>query len=192
MAEIYLTLTEFEDIFQALTVEMLGWDESKINDVRISWPQEGMPALQIEEDVVFLQCMEIDSSYNRQRDVEETYQVSPAEFIRETGYTRVMQVNMILYGPNSYENAQRIRDQIFYPEHKLTLAKQNLYLIPDIVAPRKVPEIWEGRWWKRADISLIFNELVVKSISVPAIDSAEIKIYESNAGSQIAEINLEE
>lgn len=190
-----LTLTQIEDLFQRLIVSILGWDlvsPSKVNDVRISWPEEGMPAFQITDDVAFIQLLEADDQYNRKREVEDTWtQIDPDNFERTIGYTRAWQVNVILYGPDSYQNSQEIRDKIFYPEHKLTLNQNYLYMIPDIVAPRRIPEYFQGRWWKRVDMSMLFYESVVRSTSVPAISSIDVAIYEGDNGNKIAEINNE-
>ncbi len=190
-----LTLTQVEDLFQGLFVSILGWDitsPSKVNDVRISWPEEGMPAFLITNDVVFVQCMEVDEPYNRQREVEDTWNLATPElFGRTIGYTRVWQVNAILYGPDSYQNSQELRDKIFYPAHQLTLEKSYLYLIPDVEAPKRVPEYFQGRWWKRVDMSFRFYESVVRSTTVPVIDSIDVTIYEGDEGNKIAEINNE-
>jgi len=190
-----LTLTQIEDIFQGLFVSILGWDitsPSKVNDVRISWPEEGMPAFLITDDVVFVQCLEVDEPYNRQREVEDTWTLTTPElFGRTIGYTRAWQVNVILYGPDSYQNSQELRDKIFYPEHQNTLQKSYLYLVPDVAAPKRVPEYFQGRWWKRVDMSFVLYESVVRSTTVPAIDSISVTIYEGDEGNKIAEINNE-
>ena len=190
MAEQGHTVEEFETIMQGLVVSILGLDVDT-ESVRISWPTEGMPAWGILEDVVFLQCFEVDDPYNRPRENTDSYEQSPSEFLRETSYTSVMQVNLILYGPTSGENAKSIKNKIFYPEYQLVLSKEKIYLIHDVSVPRRVPDYWEGSWWKRYDMSMKFNMLVVKSSNVPAIDSIEVAIYEGDEGDKIAEINNE-
>jgi hypothetical protein len=190
MAEINKTLTEFENFIQVLIVSLLGWDITnpvKTNDVRIAWEEEGQPAASITDNVVYIECFEVDTPYNRAREETDTWEISPDEFTKETSYTRQMQVNLILYGPDSFDNAQTIRDNIFYPDNQLTLQQNHIYLVHDIPSPKRVPEYFQGLWWKRIDMSLRFNELVVKSISVPAITSIEVGIYDDN-GNLIADI----
>lgn len=190
-----LTLTQIEDVFQGLLVSILGWDTtspSKVNDVRISWPEEGMPTFLITDEVVFLQCMEVDDNYNRQREVEDTWDLeTPESFGREISYTRVWQINVILYGPDSYQNSQELKNGLFAPENQLTLERNFLFLIPDIAAPKRVPDYFQGRWWKRVDMSFRLYESVVRSATVPAIDSIDVIVYEGEEGNEIAEINNE-
>jgi hypothetical protein len=190
MAEINKTLTEFENFIQTLIVSLLSWDITnpvKTNDVRIAWEEEGQPAASITDNVVYIECFEVDTPYNRAREEIDIWEISPDEFTKETSYTRQMQVNLILYGPDSFDNAQTIRDNIFYPDNQLTLQQNHIYLVHDISSPKRVPEYFQGLWWKRIDMSLRFNELVVKSISVPAITSIEVGIYDDN-GNLIADI----
>ena len=190
MAEINKTLTEFENFIQVLIVSLLGWDITnpvKTNDVRIAWEEGGQPAASITDNVVYIECFEVDTPYNRAREEIDIWEISPDEFTKETSYTRQMQVNLILYGPDSFDNAQTIRDNIFYPDNQLTLQQNHIYLVHDISSPKRVPEYFQGLWWKRIDMSLRFNELVVKSISVPAITSIEVGIYDDN-GNLIADI----
>ncbi|MCE5304349.1 hypothetical protein LLG34_01415 [bacterium] len=190
MAEINKTLTEFENFIQVLIVSLLGWDITnpvKTNDVKIAWEEGGQPAASITDNVVYIECFEVDTPYNRAREEIDIWEISPDEFTKETSYTRQMQVNLILYGPDSFDNAQTIRDNIFYPDNQLTLQQNHIYLVHDISSPKRVPEYFQGLWWKRIDMSLRFNELVVKSISVPAITSIEVGIYDDN-GNLIADI----
>lgn len=193
MTQYYLTDEQFENVMQPLIVSMLGWDDplvAKQKDVRITWPEEGQPAWKITENVVFLRCFEIDAPYNKERENEDTYSVSPDEFSRETSYTRIMQVDIIIYGPSSFANAQTIRDGVFKQDYKDVLADNKIYFIPDAPSPRRVPEYWEGRWWKRYDISFRFNMLTVKESVVPAVTSVEVGIYEGDEGNKIAEVNV--
>jgi hypothetical protein len=72
------------------------------------------------------------------------------------------------------------------------LAQRNVYLVHDIVPPRRLPEYFEGRWWERVDMDLRFYELIVKSVSIPIITSIPIGIYEGEEGKKITDINVEE
>ena len=159
-------------------------------NVRVSWPSGGAPAAGIEDDIVFIQCYEVDSPINREREQIYTEVMSPSEFNMATNYTRVMQVGVILYGDNSFENAQAIRDNMFYPEIRLLMSRNNLYLVHDIPAPRRVPELFNDQWWKRVDMTMRFNELVVRNVSVPIIESMEVIVRNSD-GNEIADINIQ-
>jgi hypothetical protein len=191
MTEQYRTLIEFENLFPRMINLMLGWDY-RDKKVRVAYSQTGAPAWGVEDNLVFLYAKEVDNLYNRPREVTDIYEVSPDEFSSETNYTRVMQLFLTLYGTNATTNADTIRDSIFYPEFKLLLDQQKVYLIHDIAAPRRAPEYWEGLWYERVDMSMTFNELIVRSISVPRITSIDVAIYEGEGGTKIAEIHEEE
>ena len=189
----YLTLTEFEDLMQSVFCSILGWESDELkNNVRISWPEEGQPTWEISDDLIFLRCYEINDSINKEREHTDEYQVSPDEFARDTKYSVVMAVDVILYGPNSFENARNIRDGIFSEDIKLILKQNDIYLKPkeDQITPKRADEYFEGRWWRRTDIGFRFNEKMVVSTTIPAIDSVNIGIYEGDEGSKIADVNV--
>ena len=190
-----LKLKDIEDIFQALTVTILGAG----SDVRISWPTEGAPRFKITDDVAFIRIVELDNQYNRLREIKDIpnmigspLEVDPDNVIQQTSYTRVISVNWILYGPNSFDNAQAIRDNLFYEyPTRGTLANQNIYMIHDIVSPRRVPELLSDEWWERVDMEVAFNELVIKETLVSTVRSAEVTVNNFD-GSEIADININE
>jgi hypothetical protein len=101
----------------------------------------------------------------------------------ETDYTRVIEVSWVFYGPHSFATAQAVRDNIFYPETQYLLNSNNLYLIPNITAPVRAPELFMSRWWERTDLTILFNELVVRNVTIHAIKSTEV-IVENSKGIQ--------
>ena len=180
MSDTILTLAQLNAIFQALTMSMLG---SAIIDCRISWPTGGAPSWLVNQDIAFLQVLETDSPYNRQRDVVMT-NADTNDANQATSYTRVLAAKWIFYGPNSFSNAQSIRDLLFYQNNHDTLAQSNLFMVPDIVSPVRAPELFAGQWWERTDLIINFNETIVRNLIVPYIASAQLNIGD-NAGSVI-------
>ena len=174
MADVSKTIEELEEIFRSLTVSMLG--TSPTPDVRISWPEDGAPAWKITENVTFLQVIEKDDRINRQRDESFIASSPDSEVIRVNEYTRVIQISWTFYGPDSYENSQLVRDGLFLQEYHDVLADDEIYLIPDIAAPRRAPELFQGRWWKRCDMAASFNEKIRKETTVNTIESAEMVV----------------
>lgn len=180
-----LKLKEIEDLFQSLTTTILGVG----SDVRISWPTEGAPAWGIAEDVVFLRVTEKDDPYNRLRNtiilpvyILSPYSIDPDKVILRTSYTRVISAFWTLYGPNSFDNAQEIRDCLFYDfPIREVLTKQKIYMVPDIVSPKRAPELFADQWWERTDMEVIFYELVVKERELSTVKSVEV-IVENSEG----------
>jgi hypothetical protein len=98
----------------------------------------------------------------------------------------VIALKLVFYGPNSFENAQTVRDQFFADEYRRRLAQDEIYLIPDIVSPRRAPDPFQGQWWERVDLTLRFNEKIAKNTIIGTIESADVAIY--NYSGLVAEI----
>ena len=177
----YLTLQEFEDLMQGAVVSILGWDAispSKENDVRISWPKQGAPAMGIDDDIVFLRVNEQGGEYSRMR---ESFVIDSSPGLLETvSFTRIMEVFCIIYGPNSFDNAQTIRNGMFRQSIKESLAEEKVHLVPEIIAPRRVPELFAGQWWDRCDMRLVFNELIKHEYESEYIETADINISDGS------------
>lgn len=193
MADNILTTKQLEDFFQSLTMIILGipsvdpGTQKPINQdrVRIDWPTGGAPAWKISEDIVFLQVTTAGDPYIQQRNV--SYQQNADELNRKVSYTRVHSVQWIVYGPNSTENAESIRNGIYLPDSKVSLGAKKLYLVTDVDPVTRLPELFNGQWWQRADVSARFNELVTRSAAVPSILGTQI-VIKSDTG-QEREVN---
>lgn len=171
MADTILTLIQIEDLFRKVTSQMLGLNPSSPSSqdvVRISWPADGQPGWKQTEDITFLKINTHDDPVNKQRDVlysnKDQYNAN-----RKVGYTRVHTVKWTIYGPHSYENAETIRNGLYLPAHKITLAQSNMFLVLDVEAPTRFPELFNGRWWERTDFEARFNEKVIRTGTTPYI-----------------------
>ena len=187
------TLAQLNQLFQTLTISLLGItfsnnaDKTPYGKVRVSWPTEGQPAWKITEDVCFIRSLEIDNPYNKQRDVYFTTNytgnnnaVDANNCNQKTSFTRVLMVTWVFYGPSSFENAQKVRDGMFYQLNHDALANNNIYLLPNTESPRRAPELFQGQWWERTDLTMYFNELVIRNLAVPYLKSAQITIMRDN------------
>ena len=178
MADTILTIRQLEDIFQRITTEILGLDPNdtaNASKVRIAWPTCGAPAWKITDDVVFIRVNNADDPITRQRDVEYS-SIDADTANKKVHYTRVHSIKWILYGPNSFDNAETVRNGLYLPQFKEGLAKNNLYLITDVPAPVRIPELFNGQWWERTDLTAAFNGMVVRITTVPYIKSADVII----------------
>lgn len=181
MAESFLTMKEFEKLFWRLTTLMLGFDPAKpehAGKVRISWPRNGSPAWKITDDVTFIRVGEEDDKYNVIRDT--LYQSPNDDSLQRTdAYTRVIRVHWLFYGPNSYNNAFRVRNALFDEQYREVLSNKRIYLIPVVDTPNRAPELFGGQYWERTDMSARFNELVSTVNDVPFLKSADITVKSS-------------
>lgn len=193
MPDTYLTIDALNRLMQSLTIQALGIQFADSNDktpyekVRVAWPIEGMPAFAIDEDVSILRCVEVDNSYNRKRFVVDT-NFDNTNLTQTTYYTRVMEIFWIFYGPNSFDHAQSLRDALFYQQYHDFLAASQVYLMPDVSAPRRLPELFQGRWWERVDFNAHFYELISRDIKVPWIAEVPITVKEENGNQQSLDI----
>lgn len=176
MADIVLTLKQIEDFFQALTIGILGYATAdprgkKINQdkVRLSWPSAGQPGFKITDDICFIRVTSKDDAIVQQRD--KIYINNLVNLDRTIGYTRVHQVQWILYGPNSFDRADVLRQKIF--DCFDALAEKNMYLITTLPTPSRAPELFNGQWWDRVDVTASFNEGVQRQDTVEVLSSSE-------------------
>jgi hypothetical protein len=178
MADTILTRQQIEDLFQNLTLQMLGLDPAapaNQNRVRIGWPSKGAPAWKINDDVAFLLINYDDDPITRQVDV--TYENADSDNAsRVVSYTRVIRVNWISYGPNSFNDMDTIRNGLFVPQFIQQLATNNMSLILDVPVPFRMPELFNGQWWERTSFYARFNEKVNRHSDVPYIKFADVQI----------------
>lgn len=180
MADTILTLKELENAFYNLTCLVLGidpLDTANASKVRIAWPTGGAPSWGIDEDVVFIRITAVDNKLTRNQDILFTGN-DPIWAAQETGYTRVHKVDWTLYGPNSYDNADLIRYNIFNQIYTTKLKADNLFLITDVPMPQRAPELFSGQWWERTEFYAEFNELVIRRTAVPYLTSPTFVIVE--------------
>lgn len=213
-ADVYLTLNQLNVLFQKITFSSFENDkytawldyEAQVAAgtwpvgqaaptnpyyyVRVAWPSGGAPAWKLNEDVAFLRITERNDPYNVQRHViQKPYTLAACNF--ETTYTRVLEVNWTFYGPNSYDSISALRDHIYYPDQHLLLAKNNIFIIPRDITPRRFPELFQGQWWDRSDMTIQFNEKVVRNLEVPFIQSAEVTVFREDKDNIVLEITDE-
>jgi hypothetical protein len=178
MADLFLTRKELESLFWQATMQMLNLNPDlpeHAGRVRKSWQPGGAPAWKIDDNIAFIRIGEQDDAFNILRDT--VYQPEDDEYARElTGYTRVLRVQWVLYGPDSFDNAFRIRNRLYMTRYRQPLTDNQIYLIPRVATPRRMPELFSGQWWERTDLAADFNELVQSEQKVAYLQSTEIQI----------------
>lgn len=189
MADQILTLQELKDFFVAITCKILNIDPTTPQGkgkVRITWPADGQPSWKITDDIVFLRVTPIDDRVARTLNITYDTNEQDNEYLKKKiGYTRVHKIDFTLYGPNSYDNSDLIRFSLLDPHlFKQDFKSKNLFVIPDIPMPTRLPELYNGQWWERTDFSVNFNEGVIREQQTPFIKSADIELV-TNKGQTI-------
>ena len=172
-------IAEFESLMWAELMDILGHDAKTIPPpVRRSWPTDGGPDWKITDNVVFMQCTE--AAEDIMQPIDERWQSEGRDFLRESASTRTIQLRLNAYGPACYESLLQIRLELLRGRPKLK--KQKIYIIPGKDSIQYAPELFQGRWWKRADLTLYFNVLIsIKSI-VKAIEEVNVTIKANEPG----------
>jgi len=181
MTDIFLTLKQIENLFWNVTTQMLGLDPAlpaNASKIRIAWPTDGAPSWKISEDVIFIRIADDDDPINLLRDNSMTV-LDEDNANQVTSYTRVVSVYFVCYGPNSFDNAFTIRNNLYRQKYRDLLNTKNIYLIPQIKSPLRRPELLNGQWWERNDLSASFNELVQFNETIPYLKSAAVAIDNS-------------
>lgn len=195
MASVPLTPDVIQPLMQIVTMMALGLtptDPSAASLVRVGWQTQGQPARLISEDVVYIRCVEEDDEYNRIRD-QEVADAPPTQVLISSIYTRVWRTFWTFYGPNSFDHARAVKSFLFSQTgHDALLGAFgtygqlpfgaggygggtiSVYLVTDVISPRRVPELRNGQWWERVDFDCQFNEQVTETEVVNAVASTEI------------------
>lgn len=147
---------------------------------RIAWNTDGSPAWTVGQDVISIQLTESDDSYNRIRDRWNTAN-NDTSAIQNDEYTRCWQVYFVARGPNAFDRIRLIKSALFQDFTHDILATSQLFLVPDLAAPMRSPELYEGRWWEVTTWHCKFYEQVNETLTVGTVVSAEV-IVENESG----------
>ncbi len=177
MADQLLTLTQLNSLLQSLTASLTGL--SSTSGVRLSWQPNGAPGWKRTDDVVGIRVVPASDPIIQQRDTN--YQGDAGDGVNikvQSAYTRVHFVYWVLYGPSSYDKAESLRNGLYSQASRDTLARSNLYMVLDVPPVIRAPELFNGQWWERCDVSARFNELVLRGSTVPYLASAQVTIVD--------------
>lgn len=172
-------IAEFEALMWAELMAILGHDVNQLPPpVRRSWPTDGGPDWKLTDNVVFMQCTE--AAEDIMQPIDERWQSEGRDFLRESASTRTIQLRLNAYGPACYESLLNIRLELLRGRPKLK--KQKIYIIPGKDSIQYAPELFQGRWWKRADLTLSFNVLISVESIVKAIEEVNVTIKANEPG----------
>lgn len=141
--------------------------------VRQSWQTQGNPAFTIDDDVVFIRCIEQETDYNTIRD-EMTVGNNEDTSIRIRVYTRMWNVFFRARGPNSFDQIRLIKSLLLEDFPHDNLAALNLYMIPATSTPVRAPELFEGRWWEQVDYNIDLLEQVTETFTIQTVNAVEV------------------
>lgn len=143
--------------------------------VRKSW--SGTPDWSCENDVIFVRAEETNNE-----DVSQAFDaiwVDRGEDLTLTeGATRVIRLTVTGYGPTVYNHICTLRQRLLRGIR--SLREHSIYAImePDTVV--YAPELFQGRWWPRTDLSVRFNVLTIFDTEVNAVCEVDFSVSENS------------
>ena len=165
-----LTQRQLEDLFWRAAILCLGLDpddpsEAVQKRVRVSWPQSdtGNSTWGRDENVVFLRIAPTPDDFSQLRDIEHVYDGGTDTLTERVTYHRSFSASFICYGPDSLEDADRIKIGILRDGVRSLLKKSGVAVQTAIRDPLRLTEPDEsGDWWERYDLTANFYALTAR------------------------------
>lgn len=141
--------------------------------VRISYPENGSPDWDIDEDVIFLWVDDVSGDDTTQP-VHEEYTPEGDALMRRHWQNRVLRLSLTAYGPDAYDNLLVLRHRIL--DGIDVLRRADLLAVPSAEMPRYAPELFNARWWPRADLAIDFNHTTAWDEPVDPIEHVPVTV----------------
>jgi hypothetical protein len=92
-------------------------------------------------------------------------------------------LNLLLsfYGPNATSNASLLRDGFFFDQNRAALFSAGIGLT-EISRIAVLPELYNNKWWQRADLSILFKREVRRIYPVLNLLSAKGTLTDDESG----------
>jgi len=171
----YLTLAQLEDLFYTATRDITGLAATA---VRIAYQTTGQPSWEVSQNVVLINIQQVNNSYDKQLDYK--YVNGSTNSSESVFYHRVMAVDWNCYGPNSFQLADALRIGILSDSVRNNLYLNEVFPIPRIDSPIRVPYLFNGQWYERQDLRVLFNVGTTRTGTVPLLTAANIQVKTRN------------
>ena len=162
-------IRELENVFWEACAKILPAVIDKPEKfIRWRHPTNGAPDWTVSDNVLFLNLMERDEAYAKQRH-NVFLTGATGEVTKRSMRTRTWDLYCTAYGPDSCEIVNLLKDGFFLLEIKKILADSSIYLVPYLPSCMQMSEVFAGKWWERWDLTLTFNEEHFTSEDVGAV-----------------------
>jgi hypothetical protein len=111
---------------------------------------------------------------------------------KTTQYTRVWEIHWCVVGPNSFDNARKLRSRMFDQDVHDQFAGAQLYFITDPSEPQRVPDYFDGQWWEQVFFNAKFNENVIETFDVSGQTVISVELITENLNGVISDVTIEE
>jgi hypothetical protein len=89
---------------------------------------------------------------------------------------RPLEVLWICYGQSAWEDCETIRRRVLDADIKARLRAAAVYPLPHVAEPIRAPELFEGAWWERSDLTAQFYEHIRIDEAYPGLEAARVLI----------------
>lgn len=181
MAESVLTFEQVEDIIMEAARQTLGIpDDNSV--VRLAYgarsPTGSAPKHNTRKSAVYITVSPTDDGYGQQHHISYD-SAEGAEMLTEVDeYTEEYAVSFSCYGTDAYENARKLRDNLYSENSRKYFRQYKLYF--KVGSPQLVPtrELVDTVWVKRCDFTAVFYAPVriERANAVGWYESVDIKL----------------
>ncbi len=173
-----MTLVNLQDLFHEVTRQIFPALAAGL--IRPAFQQQGQPGVNVPDSVIYIHIENEAQYWDKLRQIT-TARIpgNEVEGKETTLYTRVMRVDWYLYGPSSFDNADILRTYLLSEPIREFLNLYNVAPIRDINPGRRAPEMVNGQWRERTDLSALFNVATTRDATRPYFAEAAITV---NAG----------
>ena len=166
------TIAELENLFGTWIVEATGIPKTH---VQVSFPQYGRPAFQYGEDVIYFSVMPQVDIAEQYKSIHLVYDDGSEQFDYTQCSQRTVHLDVIAYGPNSYNNLLMLSNWFYSPDAQIELKNNYLSFVPDhIFGVTRTFEAHNGQWWERADLRERFYAAANIEMKINKFDSFDI------------------
>jgi hypothetical protein len=171
-------LRQLEILMWRATALCLGLDpgtDAAAARVRRAWPtynaSGSAPAWAWDEDICFLRVMNSADPYGQ---LQETTRLENGR--KSVTRIRPLEVLWTCYGQTAWNDCECIRRRLLEEDVKALLRGASVYPLPHLAEPIRAPELFEGHWWERTDLTAQFYEQIRIEDAYPGLEAARVRI----------------
>lgn len=179
-----VTFRQLENLIFESTVLMTGVDRANI---QFEWQPNSAPFREQNVNAVYLALSQIDSNTDKATYTALTPN-TPTAGTATQYYTRIMQCKWSVYGPDSFDIADAIRNALMIEGIREALAVQGVFPMVGIQAPQRAPDLINNQWWERSILTARFSVYTEHSADQPYFGSATVSFRESGGDSELITI----
>lgn len=193
-----LTFDELNEIFSKVTFMIKDLDyESKDQNiqklVRGMYFEDSQPFSNIKDDTTYywisIRESPTNDRYEKEKEILQTFDDN-GDLIDEkikttTGQNMMVEVTFIFYGHNAFDSAPVARINLLRQSIYEFLKQYEIYLNREISSVRTAFEDIQGRWWKRADFTALYDFSVTVHEEINTIKSVPVDTTSINVVNNI-------